>query len=196
MDAQPIVDRIQKEAHAAKTAILESAKSKMAATRYESDQKIEKAFEDIRIQADHETAALRDRMRRMALLDSKKQDLAAKRALLDEAFQQAFQKMTAMPESDARAFGLSMLLQSAAGGEVVIPDRMSAWCDDAFVGEANRALQAAHKPGNLTLSDERREIGGGFLLRRGGMEINCSYQAVIDARRLELEAEVAALLFV
>jgi V/A-type H+-transporting ATPase subunit E len=195
MDTQPIVDRIDKDARAAADAILADAEHNAAAARDESDQKIKKAFEDVRTQAKQEAAALKDRMRRMALLDSKKQDLAAKRALLGEAFVQAFQRMTAMPESAARAFGLSILLHSATGDEVICPDSTSAWCDDAFVSEANRALQAAHKPGNLTLSDERHEIGGGFLLRRGGMEINCSYQAAIEAARLELEAEVAALLF-
>lgn len=195
MDAQPIVDRIDRDARATAAAILADARHKVAATRDESDRKIDKALEETRRRADREVAALKDRMRRMELLECKKQDLAAKRVLLDEAFQQALQKMTAMPALKARAFGLSMLLQSATGGEVIIPDRMSAWCDDTFVTEANRALQAAQKPGHLTLSDERREIGGGFLLQRGGMEINCSYQAVIEARRLELEAEAAALLF-
>ena len=38
-------------------------------------------------------------------------------------------------------------------------------------------------------------LGGGFLLARDGMEVNCSFPAALEAQRPELEAEVASMLF-
>ena len=54
---------------------------------------------------------------------------------------------------------------------------------------------AANKGGSLTLSDEARDIDGGFLLVYGGIEENCSIKAVFDAKREELSDQVNRLLF-
>ena len=49
--------------------------------------------------------------------------------------------------------------------------------------------------GSLTLSDEARPIGGGFLLVYGGIEENCTIKAVFDSKREELSDRVNRLLF-
>ena len=54
---------------------------------------------------------------------------------------------------------------------------------------------AANKGGSLTLSDEARDIDGGFLLVYGGIEENCTIKAVFDAKREELSDQVNRLLF-
>ena len=54
---------------------------------------------------------------------------------------------------------------------------------------------AANKGGSLTLSDEARDIDGGFLLVYGGIEENCTIKAVFDAKREELSDRVNRLLF-
>lgn len=195
MDAQSIVDRIDRDARAYSTALLQEAKQKAAAIQDASERKIAKEREATLAQTERDITALEDRMQRMALLEARKQDLSAKRAVLDEAFQKTLEKMLNMSQADARAFGLSMLLSCAMGNETVIPDRSSAWCDAAFVSAANSALVKAGKPGQITLSSQKRDVGGGFVLARDGMEINCSFKAAIDTQRLELEAEVATLLF-
>ena len=139
--------------------------------------------------------ALDDRMQRMAELDARKALLREKRVVLDEAFALALKKMQDMPAAKAKRYALSVLLDVARGDETLIADVDFAWCNAAFVREANQALVAAGREGKLRLSEEKRALGGGFLLVRGGMEVNCSFEAAISARRLELEAEVASLLF-
>ena len=54
---------------------------------------------------------------------------------------------------------------------------------------------AANKGGSLTLSDEARDIDGGFLLVYGGIEENCTIKAVFDAKREELSDQVNRILF-
>ena len=54
---------------------------------------------------------------------------------------------------------------------------------------------AAAKGGSLTLSDEARDIDGGFLLVYGGIEENCKIKAVFDAKREELSDQVNRIMF-
>ena len=47
----------------------------------------------------------------------------------------------------------------------------------------------------FTLSAETRETGGGVVLRRGRMEINCGFAELLRRARQEDTSAVAALLF-
>ncbi|MCL1964335.1 MAG: V-type ATP synthase subunit E [Firmicutes bacterium] len=195
MEAQAILARIEQDAQAAQAQLLRDARAKAEQTRERSEEKINQARTAALETARREALQLDDRLQRMARLDARKALLAAKRRVLDEAFREALSMMRAMPREEARAFGLAVLLQAARGDETVVPDPDSVWCDAAFVREANEALQKAGKPGRLALAKESRAIGDGFLLERGGMEVHCTYQAALEAKRMDLEAEIAALLF-
>ena len=54
---------------------------------------------------------------------------------------------------------------------------------------------ARENKGDLVLSKETREIGGGFILIYGGIEENCSFQAMFNARKDELSDKVHEILF-
>lgn len=54
---------------------------------------------------------------------------------------------------------------------------------------------AAKKGGKLSLSDETCEIDGGFILVYGGIEENCSFEAIFAAERESLQDQVHTLLF-
>jgi vacuolar-type H+-ATPase subunit E/Vma4 len=45
------------------------------------------------------------------------------------------------------------------------------------------------------LSDERQDLGGGFILRRGKIKTNVSFEVLLDQARKELEIELAKELF-
>ncbi|MDR0928969.1 MAG: V-type ATP synthase subunit E [Oscillospiraceae bacterium] len=195
MNADAILTRIEKDAKDAAERILREAKEKAAAVEAASEARIAQEKEAALAQARQDALALNDRMERMATLEARKALLAEKRALLDEVFQAALQKLLALPIAQARAFGMQMLLTAAKGDEAIIADENAPWCDASFVNDANQALLRQGKPGNLTLAPEKRALGGGFVLRRGGMEANCSLRAALEGDRLALEPQIAALLF-
>lgn len=195
MNAEGILQRIDQDAREGAATLLNEARAKAEALRSASEARTQRAQEAALEKARADALALDDRMQRMAKLDARKALLAAKREVLDEAFDRAQAKMGRMDEEQARAFGLAMLMDSAAGDETLIPDVGSKWADQAFVDAANAALANAGKPGRITLSGETRALGGGFVLARGGMEVNCSFPAALAARRMDIEAEVASMLF-
>jgi len=64
-----------------------------------------------------------------------------------------------------------------------------------FISKLNKALAAAGKKGNVKLSDETRDISGGFILKSQGVEINNSFEAIIRLFRDEIEPKVAEIFF-
>ena len=60
----------------------------------------------------------------------------------------------------------------------------------------NAALVAGGKEGAaLTVSSETRDIDGGFVLTYGGIEENCSFDALFDSAHEMLQDKVQEILF-
>ncbi len=60
-----------------------------------------------------------------------------------------------------------------------------------FVKKAGKQLQGI----TLTGSEEQRDIGPGFILQAGRIEINCTFAAIVRSRRDALEELAARILF-
>ena len=54
---------------------------------------------------------------------------------------------------------------------------------------------AKDRGGNLSISKETREMDGGFVLVYGGIEENCTFKAIFDSRKDDLQDQVHRLLF-
>ena len=54
---------------------------------------------------------------------------------------------------------------------------------------------AASKGGSLVISEEGRKIENGFVLAYGGIEENCTLQAIFDAKKDELSDKVHRIIF-
>ena len=117
-------------------------------------------------------------------------------ALIDEAFAQALDKLEAMPSQQARAFLMTEAAAVADGDEIVIlGSKNPGWFDDKFLADLNTLLQKQGKPGQLTLGNETRDGETGLILAKNGMEISCTFASLLDSRRLDMEADIAAILF-
>ena len=173
MNATAILEKIQEDARQNAVTILHEANDRADKLRRESDKRIANAKAQAENQAKADGEVEEQRLIRMAELDERKRVLAAKRQLIDRAFDKALERMKAMPGDKARAFLLGMVAQLAAGDERLIPGADNcAWLDD-------------HK----------REGVSGLILAKADTEINCSYEAILNSQRLELEADVAQALF-
>ncbi len=60
-----------------------------------------------------------------------------------------------------------------------------------FVKKAEKQLQGVR----LTVSDEQRDIGPGFILQAGNIEVNCTFAAIVRSNREALEELAARMLF-
>lgn len=148
----------------------------------------EKILADAKVQAAREeeqivvgkTLAVRD------------ENLGAKQRMLDKVFAEALRRLHAMPQEQFMKFLTGYLAALDLDGEELI---LPAERRPADIAEINAALQKAGKKGNLTLSQEDRRIGGGFILAKGGIEQNNTFEALVAYYRYELEGEVIAALY-
>lgn len=196
MNADAITSKILEDARQSASQTLKEADERADKLHEQSEHSLAQGRSDAMEQARRDCADLRDRMMRMAELDQRKELLAMKRTVIDTAFDFALKRMQEMPADKARAFMEKTLVSLASGDEGVIVSKGDEKVfDEGFVAHVNELLKKAGKRGALKYTGEVRDAGGGILLRRGGMEINITYPAVLSEKRAELEAEVAGILF-
>lgn len=195
MNAEAITAKILEEAKTGASEILRDAGEKAARIREDAEKKADQRRSEAAALSKKQAADLRERMLRMAELDQRKALLSVKRELIDAAFADALARMRNMPADQKRAFLKGLLLSASGVGETLIPDdNERALYDEAFMNSLNAALEKAGKP-PVTLSPDGRKLGGGFILKSGGLEINCTYESVLAQARPGMEAEVAQRLF-
>ena len=118
-------------------------------------------------------------------LELRKELLTVKQGIIDEAFDQALEKMKTMPKKDYEQL-LSKLLEAfAEDGEEVIGKKEDSAVLKSIVKKAGK---------DLKVSSETRDISGGFILVKGKIEKNVSFETIMETERNKLEQEVGKLL--
>ena len=74
---------------------------------------------------------------------------------------------------------------TSAGGKDSLSEKDLARMPESFPVELARI--ADERGGKLTVSQETRSMEGGFVLLYNGIEENCSFRAIFDAKRDELQ---------
>ena len=116
--------------------------------------------------------------------------LAEKQRMLDEAF--AADALLKLPRPEYIDLLASLAAENGQGGEALV---FSA-ADRDTVGQAVVDAANGKKPGaGFTLAADTRETGGGVVLQRGRMEINCGFAELLRRARQEDSSAVAAVLF-
>jgi V/A-type H+-transporting ATPase subunit E len=191
MSLTDIKAKIEADARAEASEILSAARDQVEVIRQETDGEIRRMGELQKSRLEKETPEILRRREIVAKLDVKKEDLSARRGLIDEAFEEAKAKMAEMQGDSARRFAEILLLQA-----------METKDESLVVGRKEKALDAAwlkafnaKNGSNLQMAEEKAPIVGGFILRRGLVDVNCSWEMLIRTAREELEAETVKRLF-
>lgn len=196
MNANAIQEKILSDSRTSASDIMRDANEKAARLRDAAEKRMAAAHSRLMMQASEDAEAARLRMERMEELEERKRLLSDKRALIDEAFAQALDKLEAMPSQQARAFLMTEAAAVADGDEtVILGSKNPGWFDDKFLADLNTLLQKQGKPGQLTLGNETRDGETGLILEKNGMEISCTFASLLDSWRLDMEADIAAILF-
>lgn len=126
--------------------------------------------------------------------NSKRQVLAARREIIDSAFDRAFEKLSALSEKEYfnMLYRLAIKYAEAGEGEMLLSAADKARIPDGFVAEINQSLNGK---GTIVTAEDTIETGGGFVLRYGGIEINCTFGALIDDRREQLGDRLSRFIF-
>lgn len=144
--------------------------------------------------------AVEDRSARLAGtagMEAKKTILAFKQETVASVFDAARKQLLSMPKAEYIRFladkaatacttGREQLVFNAADKKAVAEKVLAA---------ANRAMEAAGKPAELTVADDTGNFAGGLIVRQGSIECNCTVDALVEQARENMAAQVAAVLF-
>ena len=166
-----------------------------------------------------------ERLSSASQMERRKLELAAKQEVLGEAFALALEKLCTLPEQEyialltrlaleASSSGKEQLILSqkdraAVGKQVVmavndalvkerapsLPEEVTRSKVGAFVDKLVHNTTAAVTGTGLTLSEETRDLKGGFIMVDGDVEINCAFETLVRLQREQMEKKVADALF-
>ena len=192
-----ITDRIEADAREQAKAIIAEAEAKCAEIRKKKEKKAQERYLQLIRNGTKDCESGLERRKSAAEMDAKKSVLALKQDCVAEAFDMAKRRLADMPEDSYVGFLASLAASAAAdgSGEIVLSTRDRERCGKVVLERANAALAAKGLTPALTLAADSREISGGLILRQGGVEVNCSIEALVEALKGPMTADVARTLF-
>jgi V/A-type H+/Na+-transporting ATPase subunit E len=185
-DARNQAEEISKKALAVSDKIIEEAKNQAELVK---TQALEKSKEEAELH--------KQRLISTANLDLRKDILTERQKIIDSAFQEAMDNLLKMKDEEYQKIIINMILPNVLTGneEIVFSERDKARLGKDFLYKINQEINKAGKKGKLTIARGSYNILGGFVLRRGNIELNNSFESLFNSIREDLEAEVSKVLF-
>ena len=191
MSLADIKARISAEAQEQVRAIEAENNALVAGIEKKTDSEIKAIRDAYRERLAKEEPEVLKRREIVAELDAKKADLGVRQDLVSESFAASLRQMAEMPRDQYVAFAETLLKKAVrTKNEVVLVGKGEKYLDKAWLDGFNSANQAS-----LTLSSERLPIAGGFVLKDDRIDINCSWDMLLEDIRSEIESEVVKKLF-
>lgn len=177
---------------------IESAAAEAAEeTLLKARNKADEIMNSMKAKSERDGQERKERLMSRAQLEARNEILLAKQDAIDKVFQNAADRIKQMKDKEYFEFIEKMLIENVSTGEeeIIFSERDKAKIQPSFITVLNDKLNAMGKKGLLKIGEETRDIGSGFILTHGGLEINCSIESQIRLLRDSLEGDIANLLF-
>ena len=211
-DTQAEIDRILADA---------AAQAEAAADKFRTQAEAEDR--DLLAKSERTAAEREERLVSAAQMEARKTLLTAKQEMVERAYQRALEKLRSCagqyvellaallvrrPPPDGRRLSSPRRIGRAPARRLW-PGPTSCWprrprrscpSGDGVVANLLNKVAAgvsafAQGTAMLAVSEETRDISGGFILKDGRIEVNCTFDALVRAEREQTAGEVAKLLF-
>lgn len=196
LNIQPILELIHSDAKTAAEKLIAEAGSRAASISEYAGRRVDEQLEDTMARGKAEADVLEDRMRRLAYLEARKELVAGKRGLMDRVFSEAIARLNATPTGQLGAMMSDLAAENAQGDETLAAGSVNdGFFTQAFVDALNARLASAGKKGQLRMDEARVPGVCGLVLKGASSQTHCTFAALMDTRREDLEARVASILF-
>ena len=189
---EKIISRMEADAKAERDAVTAAAQQKAETIRHDYQATADALQQEAQVRRQAQNAERLEHLNGSSQMACRQRVLAVKQEVIDEAFAQAAQQLTQLPAEQYIPLLAALAADNGVGDEEIL---LSA-ADRQAVGQAVVDAANARKAGAaFRLSDETRETGGGLVLRRGNVELNCGFTEKLRRLRQEESSAVAKLLF-
>lgn len=147
--------------------------------------------------AEVEAKTRHERIVSSAELKARNEKLAAKQVVIDSVFEKSVDELCSMSDEEMKNFMKNVIVNSDITGDenIILNEKGKSILDEKLLEEINSELKSNGKIGELTISSEVRNFKGGFILEKDGIEINNTFEDLVNSLRDDLEFEVAKVLF-
>lgn len=187
--------RIMEEARAQADRKIEAAEHQARELLEQAEEEAAKRASDISRKAEKEAERVRERTASSMDLLRRRRILAAKQEMIAGILDMARASVKEMEPDEYFALLLKLAGKYALPKEGVIyfsPEDLKRM-PEGFVAEIGK--MAEEKGGRLAVSEKGRNTGGGFVLDYGGVEENCTWEVIFEAKREELTDLISQILF-
>lgn len=195
--SEKIKERILSDAKCLHDKIVDDAKAQaqniIAAAEKEAFQNVTLMTE----QAKQEAVLIKERHQASESMNDRKSILTVRQECINEAFATALKSLSNMPIDKYEHFIQAIILDTAKNesGIIIFNERDKTRLGEGFIKSINEKLKAKGQSANISMANDTLNSLGGFILRYGDMEINCTLEVILSMKRPNLESKVAKILF-
>lgn len=173
-----IVKEILQEAEEAAQALLKEAQEQADALSKEGAAADEKTLAAEKQKAEKSVADLKERAVSQAALRKRQAILKAKQGIIDEAIHKAYMKLSTQDTADYFSMVKTLVEKKvrSGAGEIQFNETDLKAVPAGFADELSKIAKGVG--GTLVVSDKSVKIRSGFILSYGGIEENCSLDAI------------------
>ncbi|MBQ3865711.1 MAG: V-type ATP synthase subunit E [Clostridia bacterium] len=190
---EKILDRIRADGEERVKALEEETQREIARLDEEDEALLREETDRIARAADADVQKILTLARSSAVSLRKKRVLEAKSRALEESIAAVKTRLAALPEGDYVDLILTLIARSAEDGEgtVYLAGGRPVADREGF----RRALSSLPAGKKLTLAEETAPLATGVLIRRGLIDLDLSFEAVIEERRDAIRDRLGDLVF-
>jgi len=182
---QNIIEKILSDARAEAAKIEEAARLDAEKTIAEAKEKAEKEKLKIATASADEAARAAAKEISSAEMRAKQMVLSAKQKCIEDTVYAAKQNLADLSDEEYRKVILGMIASAKPSGDSDII---------LSFGDREKLAGEIEKMG-FAVAKETRDISGGFIIRKGDIEYNYSFESIISVEKEEIDQTAAKILF-
>lgn len=190
-----IKDRILQEAQEQADEKIRNAEEKASVIKSEAVREADDIAKGVKARAEGNVKSYKERVDSSIDLEHRTRLLAAKQEIIGDVIGEAKKRILSLGNSDYFALILKLIEKNMQQGEGTIffsADDLSR----VPSGFTKDVMEIAKKHGgDLSVSMKPRDIGPGFVLSYGGVEENCTFDALFEEKKDDLTDIVQTILF-
>lgn len=192
---EKIIEKVNNESEERCSEIIRKAESDCGKILAEAEEKGRKLIENAKAEAEIQSKKMLEMAKSGAQSKSRQAILSAKVEIINEALEKILENVKNLPAEEYFSLIISKAKENALKGEC------TAYLSKADAGRVpadfeGRLCDALREAGaSCTLSKNYANIESGLVLSYGDIEVNCSFEAIVESKADDLKAKLSQILF-
>lgn len=194
---EKLTNQILSEAKAQRDKILadaQSEKNKILEKRISEARNLEKELIE---REKREAEARKERIISGAHLKVRNEKLTYKQEVIEKVFNNVIDELSTISDKEFKRFikDRIIIMNITGNKRLILNEHGKKIIDEVFIEDLNSYIKSDGRNIEISISNETRDFKGGFILEENGIEINNTFEALVNSCRDDLELQVAKVLF-